>query len=137
MTVWRSIKKAVMKVAKQEAAFHVAGAATVANRVGVPAAYTFLNDVALIRAHIVAGTAPTGAAILANIMDNASIAFTATLAAGATVQTTEANPPNTGYNEGGYVLAGGHVVTVNVTQVGSGVAGSDVTYLVVYDRLVF
>ena len=72
-----------------------------------------------------AGTAPTGASLIADINKN-----------GVTMFTTQANRPTiaAGANSAGAVtlpditaLAAGDYVSVDIDQIGSGVAGSDLT----------
>ena len=83
---------------------------------------------------LMVGTAPTGADIILDVKKN-----------GTTIYTTAANRPKitAGTHAGGpgatpdvTALAAGDYLTVDVVQVGSGVAGSDLTVVVVVNKTV-
>lgn len=91
---------------------------TVAVTTGVARQYLFLScTLDSVRANV--GTAPTGASLIAVVKKNGTTSLaTATIAAGT----------NTVLVSGiGAALVAGDYLTVDVTQVGSTVAGSDLT----------
>lgn len=110
-------------------AFHKTGAQTVAAAINefaeyLQAGYAFVIDE--VRVHL--GTAPTGAAFLVDVNIN-----------GTTVFTTQANRPSvaisgtdatSGVADGGQAGAKNDRVSVDVDQVGSTIAGSDLTVMV-------
>jgi hypothetical protein len=69
-----------------------------------------------------AKTAPTGAALIAQLRIDGNAVATASIAAAAT---SGGEPLEIG-------IAAGSVLTVDITQVGSGTAGADVTVTVSY-----
>lgn len=95
-----------------------AGAVTVAafipQGVRVPV-YTLLRSVT---AHV--GTAPVGAAMIIQVKRASTVLATVTIADGATSGSVAATATAT-------ILAAGDLLTFNVTQVGSGTAGSDLS----------
>ena len=77
-------------------------------------------------AHV--GTAPTGQSLIVDINDDGTTVFTSqgnrpTIAAGATDDAA-------GAADGGTAIAAGSVISLDVDQVGSGTAGSDLTVIV-------
>ncbi|HEX6257920.1 MAG TPA: hypothetical protein VFZ48_00405 [Candidatus Saccharimonadales bacterium] len=87
---------------------------------------------AIVGVRLMAGTAPTGADIIVDINKN-----------GTTIFTTQANRPTiaAGANSGGpgatpnvTALAAGDYITVDIDQVGSTVAGSDLVVSIIVDR---
>jgi hypothetical protein len=78
------------------------------------------------------GTAPTGASLIADVSKNGTTIFTTqanrpTIAAGANATTTEPAPDVT-------TIAAGDYLTVDIDQVGSTVAGADLTVFIRYRR---
>lgn len=77
----------------------------------------------------VAGTAPTGAALIVDVLLNGTTIFAGTkptIAAGATSSGAVAVDPAVGR------FVAGDVLSLSVTQIGSGVAGSDLDVTVGY-----
>lgn len=88
----------------------------------------------IVGTRLMVGTAPTGAAIILDVNKN-----------GTTIYTTQANRPTIadGSNSGGpgstpdvTALAAGDYLTVDVDQVGSTVAGSDLTVTIIVNKTV-
>ena len=110
--------------------FSRAGALTVSTGVGrfrFPFAATILGVTAAIN------TAPTGASVIADVLKNGSTIFTttgnrSTIAAGTNATTSEPTPDVT-------FIAAGDYLTVNIAQIGSTVAGSDLTLFIRYRRV--
>lgn len=101
---------------------------TGALRLPVDGTYTIVGT------RLMVGTAPTGAAIIVDVNKN-----------GSTIYTTQANRPTiaAGANAGGpgsapdvTSLAAGDYLTVDIDQVGSTIAGSDLTVTIVVNKTV-
>jgi hypothetical protein len=104
------------------------GTSTGTQRLPIEASYTIVGT------RVMVGTAPTGASILVDVNKN-----------GTTVYTTQGNRPTVaaGANAGGpgatpdvTSLVAGDYLTIDVDQVGSGVAGSDLTVTIVVTKTV-
>lgn len=102
---------------------NVAGALTTSSKVRTPIAYALYVEQVLVEV----GTAPTGAALIVDVKKNGTTIFTTT-ANRPTVAISGFSSPTTGAGSGVPDVtnfAAGDVLEVDVTQVGSTVAGSD------------
>lgn len=96
----------------------VAGVAVVANNV-LPPGYRVGQATTLNEFHVVVGTAPTGAAMIVKLRINGTILA----AANATVAISATTADVTGLTQ---ALSVGDLLTWDITQIGSTIAGSDV-----------
>lgn len=108
--------------------FSRSGTLTVATGAG---RFRFPFPVVLLAVSAAVGTAPTGAAVLADVNKN-----------GTTIFTTQGNRPNIAVSTNAAAettpdvtaMAVGDYLTVDVDQIGSTVAGADLTVIVRYRR---
>ena len=107
-------------------AFPVSGSLTVTTNISTYFQAPARVRIDEVRCHV--GTAPVGATILVDVNDDGTTVFTTqghrpTIADGA-------NDATSGAADGGTSVAKNSVITIDVDQVGSGTAGSDLTVFV-------